>query len=192
MTTKVQNVEIDPDPFTIAAAWIAGGSFLLQFIQVAQGFRGNPPRTSPGDRGQRENRLTHLRDELRSLVDYLDRVDRRISRGSSDADRQFFEAPLRIGATSMLLTSEAIQAIRLDLNTVFTKIGAVSIWASHVIADDPEACAQLANRMQEVADVPDRLNEALASGAPIRDVIFEVRRVFVSTERAISDLLNYN
>lgn len=179
---------IDPDPYTVVACWIAAASLALQFVDFARNVQHNPPSISQST--AITTNLEQLENSLEEIERLFDLLIRTIERGSRHADSEFFEAEFGIGKSSLLLESSRHSAFSTQLADTFGKLSALSLWANHVIGNQPDAAALLGQAiMADLSHASDRLNGLMRTGAKNREMIAECRMVIETLRLALNVIL---
>lgn len=177
---------IDPDPFTIASAFFAAGSFILQLVQVRQAAQVNSTRT---DSNNREVMLTALEKELESFNGTGERLLKAVDRAAADVERELYDLPYRVG-NILLLEASRHQQVSTELANLYGVLSNVSRWINHIIGQD----ATLANKLGEylerdIGDFASVLNKIMAEGLPNRRAIQEGKAALRSLQSAIENEL---
>ena len=179
------SAQIDPDPYAVAAIWISGATFLLQFIQVAREIGKDIAaiRTSSASK----TRLSRLEQAVEELQLQLDQLNRTIDRGSSDPERQFYDAPVRVGRTALLLDRHSFDELGTGLSHAHVKTGALALWANGLIMQSPADAAAIGAALPP--ETAERLNTIIAEGRPIREAIAESRTTLDAARVALRQML---
>ena len=189
-THEPQHFElVDPDPYTVAACWIAAAALVLQFTDFV---RTTPPqpvapivRTAPF-----VTSLEQLEGSLEDVERTFDLLTRTIDRGSPDPDGEFFDAEFGVGRSSLRLEHSRHDAFTSHLAEAFAKVGALSRWANHVIRQQPDAAVILGQHlMKDLEQSSDRLNALMRQGATNRALMTETRFVISTMRVALTALL---
>ena len=166
--------KVDPDPFSLVALMFAGCSLILQFAQTAKQFEAPPP-SPPGAETNSVTMLDNLRSSTTDLRTKLDRVIRSIRRGSSDANKEFFEARFRIDQAKLFLDPAHYQQFMTALSESFAATGGLSLWINHIQNQDAGLAYRLGNQLiGPLEGMASRLNEIIAHGRANQEVLEEL------------------
>ena len=128
---------LDPDPFTVAAVSMAAISLVAQLAQTYKVYK---PSDRPPDPGSESNRVTPpelLEQEVENLGRRLDKTLRAVDRGSQSPEPEFYEAPLRAGRTSMLMSSADFNRFGGALADMIASLSGMARWIDHILSQDP-------------------------------------------------------
>lgn len=180
---------VDPDPFTIAACCFGGVAVVLQLLQTVKAYE-RPPRLALAN--HERGRLTAILNQVEDTNQKFDRLIRTVSREATDAD-DLYNAPARIAKTELLITTTAMSTVGGQIAETYGAVGSLANWIVSTIGSEPELAARLGRRIRQPLDgVADRLNEAMAKGRPINEVIAEFRLVLHALAEAIEAELTQN
>lgn len=182
---------IDPDPFTVVSLVLSGVGVLLQFPQTYTFFKNKYDTAKPiEDKGRRETSITNLDNSLADALVQIDRVIRSIDKGAKQPDEEFYEVKFGISLGIMKLELRHHRQFKSDLSSLYNKMGAMSLWANHIISSDDELASALGKRLSEkCVDAHKRLNEMMRSGATNREILTEAMFIFTNMKTCLSEVL---
>jgi len=184
--------EIDPDPFTIACAYLAGAAIVLQCVQIWQTHhygKAHAPAPSRALSRSETDRINGLEAELEAMRRHLRALTRAIERGSANADQQYYDSKFRVGEQVMLIDVSFHQQVTNDLGHAYARTGNMSIWLNSIIGQDPALASRIGKALDaKVPGAAKQLNKLIADGAPNRTVIVEATRVLDALEEVIKNL----
>lgn len=162
-------------------------STMLAFVTTYKAVRPSAPPTKPGHEPIQRKQLTALETAVESLSRDVEKLGRTVERNASASDDQYYGAPLRIGVTALLMAPEGVEGYAEGVAQAANQFGAIARWVATIQNTNPDLAYRLGERMNEPLDgVADRLNEAMATGAPVRVVLTEFRATLESLSSAIS------
>lgn len=182
--------EIDPDPWTVISIAVTVVSIATSFVQMYKGRKSNPPAPGP-HLDQRDQALAGLEGELQSISSSLKQITRLIDQGSQDPDGQFYDAPLRVGKTELKLETQQVLQLGTTTGSALGRTGNMFMWTTNLVTLQPLASYRIGEKIDDVTtQAVDQINDALASGKPMRIALQEARSVILALEQAIDLELN--
>lgn len=178
------NELVDPDPFVLAGICLTSVGTILQLVQTYKLLKPSPPSSKPSNISR--SQLTHLEDSIESLQRELRKATRAVEHNLKDSDQEFYDAPLRISSTSLLLPKGGFDEFNEGASNAAGQMSGIIRWISHIIGNNPALAYRLGERMagslEQTADV---LNRALQNGSPTRIAISETRSTLQVLAKAI-------
>lgn len=163
---------IDPDPMQIAGLAFMAISAIAPLVQL---FRKAPPVEIKLQLAQ-ESDLTHLEQSVEFLQQQMKQLLRAVDRGSPDPDGQFYDAPTRLLATSLMLEAPQFDAYTSATSQMSQAASQINIWVAGIVTRHPELARRLGGKMDvPLQEVADRLHLAMIEGRPIREVVTELK-----------------
>lgn len=187
MTAHKELQLIDPDPFTIATLAMSAISVVFGAVQAYKAVWPSPaPAMKPNHRPHQLDQLGHLENHVENLNAQLNKLTRSVERSSSDSDAQFYDAPLRIGVTNLMLSPHGLDELASHYANASLEVAAIFRWLTIIQRTNPDLAYRLGEQLNEpLSGVTERINEALVSGAPIRVVLAGLRTTLAALAKAI-------
>ncbi len=178
---------IDPDPMQIAGLAFTAIAAIAPLVQM---FRKTPPVEIKLQPAQ-EDDLTHLEQSVEFLQQQMKQLLRAVDRGSPDPDGQFYNAPTRLLATSLMLERPQFDAYTTATSNMSQAASQINIWVAGIVTRHPELARRLGSKMDvPLQEVADHLHLAIIEGRPIRDVVAELKAALESLALAIEAEIN--
>lgn len=187
MTNRQNSQLIDPDPFTVASLAMSAISVVFGAVQAYKAVWPNPaPAAKPHLRPHELEQLSHLEGHVETFESTMNKLKRSIERNSPDSDDQFYNAPLRIGVTNLMLPAHGLNDLTSHYAQANLQIAAIFRWLTTIQINSPDLAYRLGERLNEpLSGVTSRVNDALKTGAPTRVVLEELRSTLDALARAI-------
>lgn len=178
---------VDPDPFALGALLLAGVSTILQLVQTYKSFYPSEPPPRVGNlRRLQSQPLNSLDDQVGSAQQKLRRITRAVDLGSAVSEEHFYAAPMRIGRTQLLLDKQSAQEYTSSYAELSTSLGAIAVWIGNILLNHPDLAYRLGARMDTpLEETATQLNDIVANGRTVREVIVEARVVLEALGKAI-------
>lgn len=193
MSTVYSNGEgVDPDPVITGLLIVAGAAAILQLKKIFEERRDEPPPPPMPNMvdGQRQQ-LANLEGAVENIEASIKRICRSVERGSPDSEAQFFDAPLRVSKTTLVLDGTNFDEYNQHVNGLASQVGMITFWIGLIIKGQPDLAYRLGERMGTPLErSAEHLNSALAIGSPTRDVVAEARGVLAALANAIEKELS--
>lgn len=186
-TQTMSTRPLDPDPVAIAGLGIACVAAVLQLVQTYKSFRPSAPQPAyTPDRSNRRTQLMGLEQAVENSQRELRKITRAVDQGSKDSDAQFYDAPLRVAETELLLSQGEMFEYSQGFQAFAGLVGQVGSWINNILTHDPQLAYRLGERMgTPLEGTAAVINAALADGRSTRVVLTEVRLVLKSLAEAI-------
>lgn len=187
MKSRYDSRLIDPDPFMIASLALGAVSAVFGAVQSYKAIWPSPaPATKANHRPHQLEQLGHLESHIERLTAAVNRLSRAIERHASDAEAQFYDAPLRIGHTSLLVSEVGLKELAAGYSEGALEVAGIFRWLTIIQTTNPDLAYRLGESLNEpLSRVTERINDALARGAPIRIVLAELRATLGALAQAI-------
>lgn len=168
---------VDPDPFAIISLGVACVGVALQLVQTYKSFRPSAPvPTFAPDRTNRRSMLMGLEQSVETSQRELRKILRAVDQGSNDSDAQFYDAPVRLATTELLLEQGEMNEYAQGFQMLATQVGQIGAWVNNIIVHDKQFAYRLGERMGEpLGKTADTINAAMESGQSTRIVLAEVK-----------------
>lgn len=187
MTVHQGSELVDPDPFTVASLAMSAISVVLGAVQAYKSVWPSPaPAMKPNHRPHQLEQLTHLEAHVESLSAVFTRLNRAVERNAADSDAEFYDAPLRIGVTNLMLPANGLSDLATQYSKASVQIAAIFRWLTTIQTTNPDLAYRLGEHMEEpLSEVAARINEGLSRGTPIRFVLADLRATLEALAGAI-------
>ena len=185
---------VDPDPFTVISLVLSGVGVLLQFPQTYAFLKDKYNTSDPiPDTGQRDTHVTKLHDALDDANKHIERVIKSIEKGAKQPNEEFYEVKFGISLGIMKLELNHQRNFQMELNHLYNKMGAMSLWANQIIGSDDELASALGKRLSEKCkDAHKTLNDMMRDGTTNRQILTEAKFIFLEMKSCLSDVLLSN
>jgi hypothetical protein len=179
---------VDPDPFAVASLALSAISVVLGAVQTYKAVRPSPaPEMKPNHRPIQLEQLVHLESHVERLSAAFRRLGRAVERNASDSDAEFYDAPLRIAATNLMLPVQGLNDLASHYADASLQISGILRWLIAIQTTNPDLAYRIGEHMAEpLSGVAERINEALNRGGPIRLVLVDLRATLDALAQAIT------
>ncbi len=184
-----ENQGVDPDPVSIAMLAVGGVALVLQFASTWRQY--NPTPHALRHRGPERSSIEHLEGAIADLQRDFTKITRAIDHGSKNPEAELYNAPMRVGATSLILDQDDHASYTSSLAEAYGHMSQVARWTNSMIGNQPALASEIGKELDEpLSQVAERMNAAMSDGRPIGEVISEFRHVLEVVARVLNAKLS--
>jgi len=177
---------IDPDPVSVAGLAISLVGTIIGTVSLYLQLRPRPPEASPGHEPIQEMQLDKLASHVEQLRTEMRRLVNNIEANSPDADGEFFDAPVRLGRSHLLLSKNGLQSFQENYSQASLQVSAIGSWLTNIQINNPSLSYRLGQRMDPaVPGIAEQVNKILEEGRNMRELLAELRSALTELETAV-------